>query len=280
MNRPAARRSWRRAAACCAAALLLPVLPAAAQSTDRPVELAPRVPATGLKARATDIEFGYGRETLTNNLPDWTTTYLLATHRLGDRNTLYGGLRETRRFGLDDSEVHAGLYFPLGATWTSQIEVSLSPTHEVLARSSVYGQIQKSLPGGWGLGLGLRHNEYTLVSTNVLSAMAERYWGNFRGAYTLYSGRPEGASSASSHRFQLNYYYSDRNAVGLSYTNGREVENVGPPRGVISSDVQNWGVTGQHWFAPSWALTYDLVRHEQGVLYRRQGLRLGIRHNF
>ena len=132
----------------------------------------------------------------------------------------------------------------------------------------------------WGLGMGARHSEYTLSGSHVLSAFAERYWGNFRGAYTLYSGRPEGASSAASHRLQLNYYYADRSSVGLSYTNGREVENVGPPRGVLTSDVESWVVSGQHWLAPAWALTYDLVNHEQGSLYRRQGLRLGIRHSF
>jgi len=270
----------RRASELAVAALLSVTFTAAAQSTERPVELKQRVTATGLKAPTVDVEFGHSRETLTNNLTDWTSTYLLASRRFGDRKTIYGGLRETRRFGLDDSEAHAGVYFPLGSTWSSQIEVSVSPTHEVLARNSVYGQIQKNLPGGWGLGFGVRHNEYTLVSSNVVSAMAERYWGNFRGAYTLYSGRPEGASSAASHRLQLNYYYSDRSTVGLSYTDGREVENVGPPRGLISSDVKNWGITGQHWFAPAWALTYDLVQHEQGTLYRRQGLRLGVRHSF
>ena len=160
------------------------------------------------------------------------------------------------------------------------VEGSYSPTHEVLAQSSVYAFLQKSFGSGWGLGVGLRHNEYTSTASNVASLLAERYWGSFRGAYTLYSGRPEGASSAASHRLQLSYYYDDRNAVGMSYTNGREVENVGPPRGVVATDVQSWSVGGQHWFAPSWALTYDLTQHEQGTLYRRQGLQLGLRRSF
>lgn len=240
----------------------------------------PDIAATGLRAPRTEIEAGYSSEKLSNNLPDWKSTYLLAIHQFGERKTLYGGLRETRRFGLDDTEAHAGLYYPVGDTWTALVEASASPTHEVLARYSAYGQIQKNLPGGWGLGLGLRHNEYSLTGTNVLSMFAERYWGNFRGAYTLYSGRPEGAASAASHRVQLGYYYADRSSVGLSYSNGREVEYLGPSRGVLTSDVQNWTLSGQHWLNPSWALTYDVVNHEQGNLYRRQGLRLGIRHSF
>lgn len=269
--------AWRVMPGIVAAVL---AVPAGAQSVLDAGALKPGVAATGLKAAATDLEIGYSDETLSNNLPDWTSTYLLAAHRFGERKTLYGGLRQTRRFGLDDTEAHAGLYYPVSATWTSLIEASTSPTHEVLARYSVYGGLQKNLGDGWGLGFGLRHNEYSLVGTNVLSASAERYWGNFRGAYTVYSGRPEGASSAASHRFQLSYYYADRNFVGLSYSNGREVEYLGPSRGVLTSDVQNWTLSGQHWLAPAWALTYDVVNHEQGNLYRRQGLRLGIRHRF
>ncbi len=268
---------WR--ATLCVAAAWLAAASAGAQPIPE-VVIKPGIAVTGLKVPRTEIEVGYGKETLTNNLPDWTSTYLLATHQFGERKTLYGGLRETRRFGLDDTEAHAGLYYPVGASWTSLVEVSASPTHEVLARYSVYGELQKNLGSGWGVGLGLRHNEYSLIGTNVLSVSAERYWGNFRGAYTLYSGRPEGASSAASHRFQLSYYYADRNSVGLSYSNGREVENVGPPRDVISANVENWTLSGQHWFNPAWALTYDVVRHEQGALYRRQGLRFGIRHSF
>ncbi len=252
-----------------------------AQSSAAPAPGLKAAPAaTGIKPPRAEIEIGYGRETLSNNLPDWKQAYVLASYRIGDRQTLYGGLRETRRFGLTDSEAHAGFYSPLGKTWTSQLELGLSPTHEVLPRYSLYGQLHKILGDGWGAGLGLRHSEYTLTATNTLSLMAERYWRNFRGAYTLYSGRPEGAASASSHRFQLNYYYADRSAVGLSYSTGREVEYLGPSRGVISSDVQNWTLSGQHWFTPAWALTYDLVNQEQGSLYRRLGLQFGLRYSF
>ncbi|MFN7087511.1 MAG: YaiO family outer membrane beta-barrel protein [Burkholderiales bacterium] len=245
-----------------------------------PSVLRPEPAAAGLKPPRTEAEFGFSRESLSNNLPDWKSTYLEAARRLGNRHVLYGVLRETERFGLSDTEAAGGLYYPLDTTWTALAEASASPTHEVLPRYSLFGQLHKSLPGGWGVGLGLRHSGYSRAATNTLSLLAERYWGNFRGAYTLYSGRPEGAASASSHRFQLSYHYGERSSIGLSYATGREVENIGPPRGVISSDVQNWTLSGRHWFAPNWALTYDLLTQEQGTLYRRQGLRLGIRHSF
>jgi YaiO family outer membrane protein len=193
---------------------------------------------------------------------------------------VYGGLRETRRFGLDDSEAYGGLYYPLGETWTGVVEGSVSPTYNVLAKYSIGGQLLKSLPGGWGLGGGFRHSQYELSAADVATLMGERYWGNYRVGYTFYSGHPEGSSSAPAHRFQFAYYYGDRDWVGISYTTGREVEYVGPPRGTITSDVRDWTLSGRHWLAPNWALSYDLLTHEQGVLYRRQGGRIGIRYLF
>lgn len=231
-----------------------------------------------LKPARTEFELGGSYESLTNNYSDWSSLYFDAVHQFGDRQTLLGGVRETRRYGLTDAEAYGGLYFPMGATWTGLVEGSLS-THNVLAKYALGGHVLKTLPHGWGLGLGLRYSDYSASSANVASAIVERYWGNFRGAYTLYSGRPEGGPSGASHRFQVTYYYGDRSFAGLSYTTGREIEN-DPTRGVLTSDVRDWTLSGRHWLAPNWALTYDVIAHEQGSTYSRYGVRLGVRHGF
>ena len=115
---------------------------------------------------------------------------------------------------------------------------------------------------------------------NILVGTVERYWGNWRGAYTVYSGRPEGAASGAAHRFQLNYYYGQRSSAGISVTTGKEVENVGPPVGVVTTNVRDLTFSGRHWLDDAWALTYELVSHEQGAQYRRRGLHVGVRHSF
>jgi len=160
-----------------------------------------RAPADATR-RPVEIEFGATHENLTNGQSDWDSVYVEGAVTFGERHKLYGGLRETRRFGLDDTEAYGGFYYPLASSWTGVIEGSASPSYNVLAKYSVGGQLLKSLPYGWGLGLSLRHNEYSLSAANVFSLTGERYWGNFRAAYTLYSGRPEGESSAAAHRFQ------------------------------------------------------------------------------
>ncbi len=236
--------------------------------------------AEELKYPLTEVETGFGHETLTNNLPNWSAAYLDFSRRIADRHTIYGGLREIRRFGLTDTAGTVGFYYPLGATWTSVLEASVSPSHHVLPKYALFGQMQKTLANGWAASAGLRHSEYDRSIVDVFSASAERYWGSWRGAYTLYASKPQGASSAAAHRLQLTHYYGDRNFVAVNYTTGREVENVGPPTGVRSTDVNGWTLSGRHWLSSTWALTYDLVSHEQETLYRRKGLSLGVRHSF
>ena len=234
----------------------------------------------GLKLRMSEIELGATHESLNKGLPDWRSVYLEGAHSIAERQTLYGGIRRNERFDKYDTEEWLGYYHPLAPTWTLLLEGSLSEQHQVLPKGSAFAQIAKLLPYGWGLNLGLRRSEYTSSGVSMLVAGAERYWGDWRGAYTLYSGKPDGAPSAESHRFQLVRYYGERSYVGIAYTFGREVENVGPPVGILVSDVRDLTINGRHWMARDWALTWDLVAHEQGTLYRREGFRLGLRYRF
>lgn len=230
--------------------------------------------------RSVEVEVGGTHERLTGNQPDWSSVYLDASRTFRPRHTLYGGLRETRRFNLDDTEAYGGLYYPLSETWTGLVEATGSPSHNVLPQYSVFGQLHKALLPGLVANFGLKHTDYSGSDVRMIVAGGEYYWSSLRAAYTFYSGRLEGAGSAPAHRFQLNHYYGERSSIGIAYTTGRETENVGPPRGVITSDVRDWTITGRHWFAKDWALAYDLLTHEQGTLYRREGFRLGIRHRF
>jgi len=148
-------------------------------------------------------------------------------------------------------------------------------------QSSVFGQLAWQFGQGWVVSGGARYNSYTDNDSRTLNAGLERYFGSFRAFYALYNGKPQGSSSASAQRLGLDYYYcGERCRVGAALVWGREVENVGPPTGLITSDVRAFALYGRHWFTPAWALTWDASTHEQGDLYRRTGLRLGLRHRF
>lgn len=187
--------------------------------------------------------------------------------------------RDFRRLGLADTETRSNAQFSLGEYWSTQFVTGSASPNDPLARQTFHGQFERLLPGGWGVGLGLRRNDFRTVASNALSLSAERQWGDFRGAYTLISGLPEGQSTES-HRFQLSYQYAARSSVGLAYTNGREIDYLGWTRGLAAADVNNWSLGGLHRLTPAWAITYDMVRGTQSSLTPQQGLRLGLRHDF
>lgn len=230
-------------------------------------------------APRTEIEATASRETLSKGLPAWTSHQLLIEHHQADRQVLYGGWRDTSRFGLRDDEIHGGAYLPLGSALLWQIEAGVSETHRVLARH--YGQLTANfqLAPGWGIYCGGRRSSYDAGNTSVFNLGAERYLGNDRFAYTLFAGGPDGAATVSSHRLQWTRHYGDRRWVGVSLAEGREAERIGSGT-FVTTRVASLALAGQHEFARAWSLVWEAGRQNQGDLYTRSGVRLGLRHEF
>ena len=192
-----------------------------------------------------------------------------------------GGATEERRVASGDADYRFTLHQAAGQSIAALAEPSINTLHEVLPRYTLSTQVRRALPGGWGLGFGVRQTEYNFATNNLLSLSAERNWGSLRSAYTLYSNRTEGAAFGATHRFEVSYLYGERNVIGVAYTTGRDLEYAGLPIGVTPGNVRDWTLSGRHWLSPNWALTYDLLGQEQGTLYRGgPGLRLGVSRSF
>ena len=192
-----------------------------------------------------------------------------------------GGAVEDRRVATGDADYRFTLHQPAGQNIAALVEPGINTLHEVLPRYTLSSHVTRALPGGWGLGFGVRQSEYTFVTNNLLSLSAERNWGSFRSAYTLYSNRTEGAGLGATHRFEVSYLYGERNVIGVAYTTGRDLEYAALPIGLTPGNVRDWTLSGRHWLSPNWALTYDLLGQEQGTLYRSgAGLRLGVSRSF
>lgn len=230
----------------------------------------------GLKV---DVEARSAIERLTGGRADWRNTQLDVQARNAARQSYYGSLRATERFDQNDSDLMLGTYQPLGGAWAVQLEAAASPSHHVLARQSLLAQLERRFDGGWGVQAGYRRSEYERSGTDLAIASVERYFSRYRAAYTLYLGRPDGASFGPSHRLQWGYYYSDRSYIGIAAAAGKEAENIFPA-GVLTSQVRSLTLAGRHEFARGWAATYEWLVHRQGDLYTRRGLGLGIRHAF
>lgn len=231
---------------------------------------------------ALEMELGQSYDDLNRGYADWRSTYLDGVHKTADGKTLYGGVRETERFSLSDRELLAGMYYPLDGRWTALAEANFSPSHKVLPQWSALMQIQRTFGHGWGVHLGARHTKYQnddTIRINRGNFTIERYWGNYRAAYTFFANKIEGGGSPVSHAFQAAYYYGERNSLGMTYAIGSEVLNL-PPAALAYYDVRSIALTGRYWFAPRWALTHEVALHEQGDLYTRKGIRLGVHYLF
>lgn len=246
-----------------------------------PLLLPPVSQASDLSSGTPDeIEMGISHDVLDKGYANWNSFYLDGAHRFGERHSLYGELRRTQRFNLNDREISGGYYYPLGETWTLLVEASESPDHNVLPKNSLYGQLQKAFDGGWDVQAGMRRSQYNNASTSLMVLTGERYWGSFRAAYTFYLGKPEGAGAAPSHKGQLSYYYAERSYLTLGLANGRQVENLGAGLGVLTTDVSSTSLSGIHWLNSSWGVSYEAIAERQGDLYARKGIRFGLRHAF
>jgi YaiO family outer membrane protein len=199
------------------------------------------------------------------------------------------GLRlpESRRMLPDDVQpaaFSAGPWqgqgaFSLGEQWSARWARAQSPGSAVFQSHSMSGQVDRALADGWGLGVGLRRNDYLRNATLALTISAEKQWGEVRGSYTLLSGLSDG-HSAESHRLGLSYRHDQRNSWSLALSAGRDPDQFGALRGLSPAEVHNWSLGGQHRLSGALAVTYGLVSGTQGGQMPRSGLRLGLRHDF
>jgi len=229
--------------------------------------------------KGVEVELSGSHEDLTNGFDSWISVQLDVRKKFAPKRSLHGSLRQTRRFGLRDQELTAGGYLPLAKRWTLLAEASASPSHRVLPRWSALGQVSAEAGSGWVGHLGLRHSEFETATTDMTLLTAERYWKSWRGAYALAVNRLRGAGTATSHSLQASYYYTDTGAIGLAVAAGRELENLGPA-GILETRTRAVTLVGRQSVGSRWAVTYDLGLTDQGDLYTRRSVRVGLRHQF
>lgn len=271
-----------------------PVRPAKEAEAQLPVmEVVPKdmalatlSPASGFSALGlpsaqgrNQIEAGVSHEHLTKGLSAWRSQYLLGEHRGLHNTLLYGGFRETERYNKIDNEIHMGYGQPISSRLRFQIEMGASDTHHILPVRYGTTQFQFQPDVGWVIFGGWRRSEFSSGMTGVSNLGADKYFGNERVSYTLFSGGPDGAGSALGHRLQWAHSYGESSWAGIALNSGHETENTGS-NGFLTSRVQGLFVSGRHSIGNGWSLAWEIGRVQQGDSYARSGGRIGLRHAF
>ena len=216
---------------------------------------------------------------LDNGFADWSSLFVGGDYRFSPRKVIYGEVRSTDRFNQQDTDLTLGGHFPLSSQWSAFVQGSVGPDADILPEWSAMAGVRRSLPMNWGIEATYRHSEYALTYGSVMGLGVERYWRAYRFSYSLQRGKAEGAQATFSHVIRADFYYGDRDYIGFIVANGEEAESVGLGR-LLVSDIETYGLTGQHWLTESWALTWAADYHQQGKVYTRQGIYVGVKHKF
>jgi hypothetical protein len=241
-----------------------------------------------------------------NGFSDWRRLSLEGGSRGGETGMGYAQLTPGDPLGANTPEATSGVWLPLSQSLSSLVETSVAPGALGGADRSVLGQVAHQFGGGWNMQAGLRHSELgvaapdSALNSGVLGVSAlppsarglgatgadlgmvtvERFWSSYRGAYTVASARAEGGATATSHKFQLDYFYDPRNSVGLSYTIGRSLDSPLGVNGMVPIETSNVGVVGEHWISRGWAINYNALIEDRGIEGLKPEIRLGLRLRF
>ena len=218
-------------------------------------------------------------EDLSGGLPDWRSLQVSFAKSLGTRRSVYAVGRVAERFERTDRQLTVGAYTPIQKGLTSLVEVSYSPTSELLPRWAGTAQLAKELGKGWVVTGGVSRTVFRTDESTGFVAGVENYFKNYRLAYFLSGGFAREAGFAAGHRLSLNQYLTDRTSWSVNLGLGEEVESVGP-RQVLRTSVFGASANARVGVGRQGSMLVEVGYVRQGDLYVRRSLTLGYRHVF
>ena len=232
-----------------------------------------------LLKRGTRLSLAVSHEELSGDRDPWRAVTFNMDKPLDDRRRVLAGLHAEERFNARDGQLTAGYVDRLPGGWSFSASGDIAPNAEVLPEWSLVGELGRALPGDRSLGLRARHSSYATTDVDSLAATIEQYAAQFRIAYTLTAARPTGVPTSFGHSLHLAHDYGDASTMALALGFGEEAEAVAP--GVVQvTQVRSIGVNGVHWRNTSWGFSWEAGWYEQGDLYNRLRISLGLEHRF
>jgi YaiO family outer membrane protein len=240
------------------------------------VLLVPARPAAG--QRGTQLQFGAAYEHLSNGYDPWRTA-TLELRTSGSDVGVHARIEETMRFSQLDHNVTLGVRRGLTSRFTVGGGAQVSPSHHVSPRWGAFGEAEFAGGGGWGVQAAVRLLQYPSAPVTISATTVERYVSRYRAAYVLYAARHHSEGSIG-HRVQGDIYYGrSSSSVGATLSIGEEVEST-LPDGLLRTSVRGAGVTGRQSVSARWLVVYDALVQQQGALYTRRRLSVGLEHRF
>lgn len=244
-----------------------------------PREKASALARARLVERGTRLSLGMSYEDLSGGRSSWQAVTFGLDHPLDERRRILAGVNIEERFDTQDEQFSIGLVDRMGGGWTWGVSADVAADAEILPEWNLVAEAGRTLPGNRGISLRARHASYAAVDVSSLAATIEQYFRAFRVAYALTASKPDGISARLGHTLRLARDYGDGSQATLALGYGEEAETVAP--GVVQvTRNKSVSVHGVHWVVPAWGFAWEAGWHEQGDLYDRTRLRIGLEHRF
>ena len=221
------------------------------------------------------VLLGASHEDLDNGLPNWSHQFVELIRETEDDLRL--GFRLNRDVRNDTADVTLGLNAEhvWSSGWFGGIDIGFSGNPHFQPKTAYSGHLGRPLGDGWVADLRYRRREYLAATVDSFIGTIEKYYGDFRFAYSPGLSRLDGSPSFANHTMTVNWYYDEDSNIGITMNTGTEAESIGNGQ-VLVTDVKGMLLSGRRPLNQRFALQWWLGYHEQGDLYRRRFLGLAV----
>jgi YaiO family outer membrane protein len=244
-----------------------------------PAERRARLAEARLLRRGARLSAGAAYEDLSGDNDPWRSANVALTWPLGAATHLATALALERRYGRQDEQISAAIAKRLPARWSLDAGGAFTPNAELLPKHDLHVEVGRPLGRASSAALRYRRSHFDTVDVNALSLTGEHALRDFRIAYTLTGTRPTDIDVTFGHALRAARDYGTGSSITALIARGDEAETVSPGR-VLVTRVTTLAVYGIHWRSAAWGCSWSASWTEQGDLYERLGVRLGVEHRF
>jgi YaiO family outer membrane protein len=233
-----------------------------------------------LLERGTRLSADLSYEELSGNRPAWKGVSLGMNHPLGGQRQAFAGLHFEERFDTRDEQALFAYAARLNDTWSYGLAGDIAHHADILPEWSIAADAGRALPDAWSIGLRLRHASYQSSDVDTFSAAVDKYLDAYSVGYSLNAAKTSGIDDPSfGHLVRVAREYGNGSRAALVVGFGEEAETVAP--GVVQvTDTKSIAVSGLHWTSTAWGVAWEAGWYEQGDLYDRFRIRVGLEHRF
>lgn len=223
-------------------------------------------------------EIGESYEHLTNGYTPWSSQYLDVTVPLKSNGLVYMNLLNANRFSQNDTAGYVNYAYPMKYGVVSA-EGGYTFNPQFLTKDLFGVGWNGVLPYQFNYLITGRVSEYLVGNTRTINMGLDKYYGEFRLAYTLVRSVLDYSQRSWLSKFQVQWLGESGHKLGLLYSTGHEpmVVTIG---NLTNVDVVTYQLDGLYKINKTVGLTASVWHSMQGSYYQRNGGQVGVRVAF